>query len=98
VIGDQTINLPGAPKLSGQSKIELGVRPEFIRLGREGMPVSIAKVEDIGRQKILRAHFAGQPLAIVAPEDADIPADPRITFSPEGLGIFADSWRVGLEG
>ncbi|MFN3363108.1 MAG: ABC transporter ATP-binding protein [Allorhizobium sp.] len=98
VIGDQTINLPGAPKLSGQSKIELGVRPEFIRLGREGMPVSIAKVEDIGRQKIVRARFADQSLSIVVSEDADIPADPRITFVPEGLGIFADSWRVGMEG
>ncbi|MGE8102085.1 ABC transporter ATP-binding protein [Allorhizobium sp. NPDC080224] len=98
VIGDQTINLPGAPKLSGQSKIELGVRPEFIRLGREGMPVSIAKVEDIGRQKIVRARFADQSLSVVVPEDADIPADPRITFVPEGLGIFADSWRVGMEG
>lgn len=98
IVGDQTVNLPGAPKLSGQSKIELGVRPEFIRLGREGMPISIAKVEDIGRQKIVRARFADQSLSIVVPEDADIPADPRITFVPEGLGIFADSWRVGMEG
>lgn len=98
MIGDQAINLPGAPKLSGQSKIELGVRPEFIRLGPEGMPISIDKVEDIGRQKIVRARFAGQSMSVVVPEDADIPADPRITFVPEGLGIFADSWRVGMEG
>lgn len=97
-IGDQTVTLPGAPKLSGQSKIELGIRPEFVRLGREGMPVSVAKVEDIGRQKIVRAQFAGQQLSIVVPEDAVIPADPKITFIPEGVGIFADSWRVGMEG
>lgn len=97
-IGDQTVNLPGAPKLLGQGKIELGVRPEFVRLGREGMPVSVAKVEDIGRQKIVRAQFAGQPLSIVVSEDAEIPADPRITFVPEGVGIYADSWRVGMEG
>jgi len=97
-IGDQTVALPGAPKLSGQSKIELGIRPEFVRLGREGMPVSVAKVEDIGRQKIVRARFADQPLSIVIPEDAEIPADPKATFVPEGVGIFADSWRVGMEG
>jgi glycerol transport system ATP-binding protein len=98
MVGDQTVELPGAPKLSGQDKVELGVRPEFVRLGREGMPVSVAKVEDIGRQKIVRARFAGHPLAIVVSEDAEIPADPRITFVPEGVGIFADSWRVGMEG
>ncbi|THV24161.1 ABC transporter ATP-binding protein [Peteryoungia ipomoeae] len=98
LVGDQTIDLPGAPKLSGQSKIELGVRPEFVRLGREGMSVSVAKVEDIGRQKIVRARFAGQPLSIVISEDAEIPADPRITFVPEGVGIYADSWRIDMEG
>jgi glycerol transport system ATP-binding protein len=98
MVGDQTVELPGAPKLSGQHKVELGVRPEFVRLGRGGMPVSVAKVEDIGRQKIVRARFAGHPLAIVVSEDAEIPADPRITFVPEGVGIFADSWRVGMEG
>ena len=60
--------------------------------------MSVAKVEDIGRQKIVRAQFAGQPLSIVVSEDAEIPADPRITFIPEGVGIYADSWRVGMEG
>jgi glycerol transport system ATP-binding protein len=98
IVGDQTVDLPGTPKLAGQSKIELGIRPEFLRLGREGMPVTVAKVEDIGRQKIVRAQFAGNPLSIVIPEDADIPADPKVTFVPEGVGIFADSWRVGMEG
>lgn len=98
IVGDQTVSLPGTPKLSGQSKIELGIRPEFLRLGREGMPVTVAKVEDIGRQKIVRAQFAGNPLSIVIPEDADIPAEPKVTFVPEGVGIFADSWRVGMEG
>ena len=98
LIGDQTVNLPGTPKLSGQGMIELGIRPEFLRLGREGMPEAVTKVEDIGRQKIVRAQFAGNPLSIVIPEDAEIPADPKVTFVPEGVGIFADSWRVGMEG
>ncbi|ERM00396.1 hypothetical protein Q644_05105 [Brucella intermedia 229E] len=31
-------------------------------------------------------------------EDEDIPADPRVTFDPKAIGIFADSWRVGMEG
>ena len=68
-----------------------------ISLGREGMPVAISKVEDIGRQKIVRAEFAGQPIAIVVEEDGDIPADPRITFDPAAINIYANSWRVGRE-
>ncbi|MBA5804900.1 ABC transporter ATP-binding protein [Rhizobium changzhiense] len=96
-VGDETLTLDCAPKTAGMAKTELGIRPEFIRLGREGMPVIVSKVEDIGRQKIVRARFAGQPIAIVVPEDADIPADARVTFDPSAISIYADSWRVGRE-
>ncbi|GEO85291.1 MULTISPECIES: ABC transporter ATP-binding protein [Alphaproteobacteria] len=98
VVGDQTIALSGPPKVAGAVKTELGIRPEFIRLGREGMPVSISKVEDIGRQKIVRAVFCGEPLAIVVPEDSEIPAEARVTFDTDAMGIYADSWRVGMGG
>jgi glycerol transport system ATP-binding protein len=97
-IGSETINLGYAPKTNGAAKIELGIRPEFIRLGREGMPVSISKVEDIGRQKIVRARFADQPIAIVVREDVEIPADARVSFDPDAISIYAGSWRVGREG
>ncbi|MCJ7997829.1 ABC transporter ATP-binding protein [Rhizobium cremeum] len=97
-IGDQSIPLAGSPKLGAAGKVELGIRPEFVRLGREGMPVQVSKVEDIGRQKIVRATFCGQPLSIVLAEDDEVPAEARITFDPKAIGIYADSWRVGMEG
>jgi glycerol transport system ATP-binding protein len=96
-IGDETLSLDYAPKTNGAVKTELGIRPEFVRLGREGMPVSISRVEDIGRQRIVRARFAGQPIAIIVPEDGEIPADARVTFDPAAISIYADSWRVGRE-
>ncbi|MBW8444332.1 MAG: ABC transporter ATP-binding protein [Arenimonas sp.] len=98
VVGEQIIALNGAPKLAKGARIELGIRPEFVRLGREGMPVTITKVEDTGRQKIVRANFGGHPLSIVAPEDTEIPSDAHVTFEPHAIGIYADSWRVGEEG
>ncbi len=97
-LGDQTIGLTGTPKIPAGAKTELGIRPEFVRLGRDGMPVSISKVEDIGRHKIVRADFSGQPIAIVVPEDAEIPAEPRVIFEPDAVNIYANSWRVGMEG
>lgn len=93
-MGDQSLPLPFAPSVPANAKTELGIRPEFVRLGREGMPISISKVEDIGRQKIVRARFVGQPIAIVVKEDDAIPADARITFDPAAINIYADSWRV----
>lgn len=97
-LGDGSVTLGFAPKFAAGAKTELGIRPEFVRLGREGMPVSISKVEDIGRQKIVRASFAGRPLSIVVHEDGEIPADPKISFDPAAINIYANSWRVGAEG
>ena len=91
------VPLAGAPKLTGSGSVELGIRPEFVKLERGGLPVSIEKVEDIGRQKIVRARFAGQRIAIVVPEDDEIPADAGIRLDPSAIGIFADSWRVKME-
>ncbi|WP_439501476.1 ABC transporter ATP-binding protein [Aminobacter ciceronei] len=97
-IGQETLTLGYQPQIAVGAKTELGIRPEFISLSRDGMPVSISKVEDIGRQKIVRAEFAGKPIAIVVPEDGEIPADPRVTFDPAAINIYADSWRIGREG
>src|SRR5690606_30614565 len=76
-LGSETLALDFTPSVAAGAKTELGIRPEFITLGREGMAVQINKVEDIGRQKIVRADFAGQPIAIVVSEDGEIPADAR---------------------
>jgi glycerol transport system ATP-binding protein len=46
----------------------------------------------------VRAGFEGQKLAVVIGEDDEIPAEPHVTFDPKAIGIFADSWRVGMEG
>ncbi|MDX3929753.1 MAG: ABC transporter ATP-binding protein [Shinella sp.] len=97
-LGSQTLTLDYRPEIAAGAKTELGIRPEFISLGREGMPVTIRKVEDIGRRKIVRADFGGRPIAISVSEDGEIPADPRVTFDPAAVSIYADSWRVGREG
>jgi glycerol transport system ATP-binding protein len=93
-LGGQAIELPQAPGQAPSGAIELGIRPEFIRLGDAGMPVSISKVEDIGRHKVVRASLDGHPIAIVLGEDDAIPADPRVSFDPAGINLYANSWRV----
>jgi glycerol transport system ATP-binding protein len=97
-VGRQIIPLPGRPQIGDAKRIELGIRPEFVKLARDGLPVHIEKVEDIGRYRIVRAGFEGQKLAVVIEEDDEIPADPHVFFEPKAIGIFADSWRVGMEG
>jgi glycerol transport system ATP-binding protein len=93
-VGEMTVELPYQVAVDKAARIEIGVRPEFVRLGRTGMPVAIAKVEDIGRHKIVRARLSGHELAVIVPEDGEIPADPHIAFDPRGINVYANSWRV----
>ena len=95
-LGSQVIELPGAPRGVVAGTTELGIRPEFVRLGSEGIDVAITKVEDIGRQKIVRATLEGRDLAAIVGEDQEIPAHPRIAFDPAGINLYANSWRVEM--
>ncbi len=84
-------------RLSGRTQI--GIRPEYVRLAEgEGLPVTIRRVEDVGRHRILRAELFGQPLDIIAEEGERLPAaDPRVTFAPSRINVYVDDWRVAGE-
>jgi glycerol transport system ATP-binding protein len=94
-IGSHQIQLPSPAMPVATGKVELGIRPEYVRLGRLGMPVKIAKIEDIGRHRIVRTRLENQDIAVIVGEGEDIPAEPHIAFDPKGINIYADSWRVG---
>ena len=94
-LGSQSIELPGTPESKGGA-MELGIRPEYVRVGREGMPVSVSKVEDVGRHKVVRASLEGRDVAAIVGEDEEIPAEPKLRFDPAGINIYADSWLVEM--
>ena len=106
-LGDQTIQLPGEPAADGQGpdgkgpggkgKVELGIRPEYVRVGSLGMPIQIRKVEDIGRHKVVRASIEGREIAAILGEDEELPSTPRVRFDPAGINIYRDSWRIDLD-
>jgi len=100
VIGGHQIDLGhGFAPLDG--KVELGVRPEFTRLatGEAGLPVTIKRIEDVGRHKIVRADFNGNEINVIAEEGAEISPDMnRIVFDPAGVNVYANSWRVAPQG
>jgi glycerol transport system ATP-binding protein len=79
-----------------QGHLELGIRPEFIRIVNEGegMPVTITAIEDIGRHRIVRALLAEQVLDIVVPEGVAIPGNPAVVFDTGSIGIYQNSRLV----
>ncbi|MDF2235514.1 ABC transporter ATP-binding protein [Albimonas sp. CAU 1670] len=81
---------------SPDGRVAIGVRPEFVRLSAdEGLPVSIDRVEDVGRHRIVRARFEGQELNVVIPESQPVGADmTRVVFDPDHVNVYRDDWLL----
>ncbi|MBB4284548.1 ABC transporter ATP-binding protein [Roseospira goensis] len=83
-------------------KVELGVRPEFVRVapagaGAEsgGVPVRVTGVEDVGRYRIARLRLEGHPMAAILPDDARIDGDTAaVSFDPAHVNVYVDDHRV----
>jgi glycerol transport system ATP-binding protein len=103
-LGSHRLALARSGEARPDARLELGVRPEHIRLVRDGdaitsLPARITRVDDAGRQKIVRAATEGGDFAVIVADGVEIPAEPRLIFDPGGLHLYADSWRVaGAEG
>ncbi len=93
-VGADLVSLPGGAVAPAGARIEIGVRPEFVELGGEGLPFQVTRVDDVGRERIVHGTLAGTPVSAILAEGEPLPAEPRARFKPDGINIYADSWRI----
>ena len=100
VAGEHAVDLARAyPDLPDGARLELGVRPEFVRLtgNGAGLPVTRAagrrhRPHEGGARSTSTAHA----LNVLAAEDARIDGDhARIVFDPGHVHVYADGHLVG---
>ena len=92
------LGLPGRAPALPEGALELGVRPEHVRLAESGMPVRLLGVEELGRFRVARLQLGGQLLAAVLREGDLLPQEPCVSFDPDGMHLYADGWRVDAGG
>jgi glycerol transport system ATP-binding protein len=97
-LGSQEITLARAyPGLPAGARTELGIRPEYIRIGKNGtgLPGRVLRVDDVGRYRIVRVELDGRTFNAIAGEDARIEGDrANVVLDPANIHIYADSRRV----
>ena len=101
-VSGKVARLPGAEvalaagyaPVTGVCKI--GIRPEYCALTSGiGLPVTVQRVEDVGRHRVIRAVLFGVPFNIIAPEGVPIAADAtRVQFVADKINVYRDDWRV----
>ncbi len=97
IINDTLCNI-----LSGYDDIDdaqIGIRPEYCSLSAtEGLPITINRVEDLGKHKVVRAKYDKSNINIILREDEEIEADMNhVVFDAQKVGIYKNDWRVDHE-
>lgn len=76
--------------------LQIGIRPEFVSFASSGIPVSVQRVDDVGRHKIVATEHEGQTIKMVVPESVAIPAGSAcIQFDPSKTALYVDGWLHG---
>ena len=81
------------------ARVEIGVRPEFVRFaaaGEDGLPVRVLRGIDAGRFRIVDVETraeASTKLKLLVPEGARVPADDaRIVLDASRTHLYIDGW------
>jgi glycerol transport system ATP-binding protein len=91
-LGEHQVALEG-PVTSGYGRFEIGVRPEFVKIAKQGLPAVIRKVSDIGRHNVVEAMVGNQRVAAVI--DGPVPGQGdavHLAFAPAYTRLYRDGW------
>jgi len=85
-----------AASSNGSSRLELGVRPEFVTFADKGLPVNVVKVSDIGRYRVVDTRLGENSVKLIVPEGATIPeGKAHLAFDKAHTQIYSDGWLAG---
>jgi glycerol transport system ATP-binding protein len=77
------------------SRLEIGIRPEFISFASEGLPVEIVKVSDAGRHSIVETRLDGARIMLLVNDGEAVPSEAsHLKFDPDHTQVYADGWMI----
>jgi len=87
--GDPAAPAPGA-------RLEIGVRPEFVRFADAGIPVRVARVSDAGRHRVVETRHQETTIRLLVEEGREVPSEQaHLAFDPSYTRLYADGWVTG---
>jgi glycerol transport system ATP-binding protein len=77
------------------SKIQIGIRPEFVSFSNTGVAVKILKVNNAGRHKIINMECDGGKLKMISSVATTIPTSTAyVKFNSKYTYIYGDDWII----
>jgi glycerol transport system ATP-binding protein len=95
-IGAERVEIENPPAGALQAtRLGIGVRPEFVALAETGLPVSIVRVSDAGRYRIVEARLGDSLIRLLAEDGVTIPAGSAfVRLDPAHTRLYADDRLV----
>ena len=103
VVGDLRIPLDnaviGKAREAGAGKLEIGIRPEFVKLDAQPSPGSVKtrvlEVNDLGNFEIVTVQMGEHRLFVKLPEDQTVSSEEvHLVFPAQWTRLYADDWLV----
>ena len=77
------------------ARLEIGVRPEFVSFGTDGVPVDVIKVADAGRYRIVDTRHGDTVIKLLVADGEPVPAHGgHVRFDPAHTQVYADGWMI----
>ncbi len=92
-LGDKKIPLEGALKSQTNGTAQIGIRPEFVSLGKSGLEARVLKVADVGRHFVVEAALGDSSIKAII--ESDVPeAGEKIflNFTQAHTRVYRDGW------
>ncbi len=80
---------------SNFSKTEIGIRPEFVSFSKEGVPVKILKINNIGKHKVIDTKCKSGKIKVVSHSSIEIPSGSAfLSFDQRYTYAYGDSRMI----
>ena len=81
------------PKETNNSRLEIGVRPEYVRFADNGIAVKVNKVSDAGRYRIVEVLHQQNRIQMLVDERETIPSESAlVSFDKSQTRLYVDGW------
>jgi len=88
--GEQ-IQLEGPIATAIDGSTEIGIRPEFVSLGKKGLEARVRKVADVGRHNVVEVMLGENRISIIAKGEMPEPGSQVfLNFRPEQTRVYCD--------
>ena len=84
------------PDLPQSAALQIGVRPDFVKLAHSGgAPVQVKRIDDFGRKRLAHVDLGGFPLVVTVPDDiGDVGTEVSVLFDPAHVLVYQNDLRV----